>query len=835
MKTTRKTISVLLSVLLALLMLAPLGAVSFAAEEEAPEDEIVTVVESGDCGAEGSDVRYTLYSNGLMIVEGTGAIRESAFRGREDFSALRVENDVTAIGKSAFRECYHLKSIALADTVKTVEEGAFIECVNLDTIAFGNGLESIGQWAFMSIAAFRQPVILPDSVKTLANESFEYTDFKWFVFGAGVEFAESGVLYCTCVTDLVFLNKNTLIGEDNNGTLTGMDLQWRPRVYSIAGGNVEAYANAHSNPFIDVTTIEETAHDWNEGTVTKLPTCTEPGEITYLCKTNPTHRKTEAIPVTGHMYLETVTHPTCGEAGSKTRTCVLCGKVETEPIPATGEHTWDAGVYTVYPTETTPGEIVYTCTSCGFENPVEVPATPYQDWLYTESNPTGNGQIGEHVYYTTYYDGHISIYGTGDTYPVSHYVPYDYYYHPIGGNPTSIEVHEGVTGLMCKGMFCNYPQLEYVKLPASLTYIESMVFDTIQVLTAVDVAAANPSYTSQNGILFNKDMTELLLYPSGKTENSYTVPDGVEIIGEMAFHKNPVLKTVTLPDSVKEIGNTAFNSSVLETVNLGYGLETIDNYAFSNCKALESIRIPTSVRSIGNGVFKFDDNFKNVYYDCPQEAWDKIELGTDNDILLNADFVYGEHAYNDGEITTPATCGKAGVKTFTCSKCGNAYTETIPATGAHTYEGVITTPATCGADGVKTFTCQNCGNSYTETIPATGAHAYSSVITTPATCEADGVKTFTCAGCDDSYTETIPATGHNWGEWVVTKMATEDEEGLAVRTCQNDPTHKETKTIDKLPPTFEEEENIFVRMFHWIEEFFQRIGEAFRNLFSIFD
>ena len=118
----------------------------------------------------------------------------------------------------------------------------------------------------------------------------------------------------------------------------------------------------------------------------------------------------------------------------------------------------------------------------------------------------------------------------------------------------------------------------------------------------------------------------------------------------------------------------------------------------------------------------------------------------------------GEHTY-EGVVTTEPTCVDEGVKTYTCSICGDSYTEAIPATGEHTYEGVVTTEPTCVDEGVKTYTCSICGDSYTEAIPATDEHTYEGVVTTEPTCGAEGVKTYTCSVCGDSYTEAIPATG----------------------------------------------------------------------------
>lgn len=85
------------------------------------------------------------------------------------------------------------------------------------------------------------------------------------------------------------------------------------------------------------------------------------------------------------------------------------------------------------------------------------------------------------------------------------------------------------------------------------------------------------------------------------------------------------------------------------------------------------------------------------------------------------------HEWNEGTVTTPATCTTEGVMTFTCTVdgCGKTKTEPIPA--AHSWnEGTVTLEPTCVAEGVKTFTCtaDGCGVTKTEPIPATDVHNY---------------------------------------------------------------------------------------------------------------
>ena len=79
----------------------------------------------------------------------------------------------------------------------------------------------------------------------------------------------------------------------------------------------------------------------------------------------------------------------------------------------------------------------------------------------------------------------------------------------------------------------------------------------------------------------------------------------------------------------------------------------------------------------------------------------------------------------------------------------------------HSYHAEITTKPTCTATGETTYTCSGCGDSYTETIPAI-AHSYDAVVTEP-TCTAGGYTTYTCSACGDKYTgNETAATGHNF-------------------------------------------------------------------------
>lgn len=116
-----------------------------------------------------------------------------------------------------------------------------------------------------------------------------------------------------------------------------------------------------------------------------------------------------------------------------------------------------------------------------------------------------------------------------------------------------------------------------------------------------------------------------------------------------------------------------------------------------------------------------------------------------------------------GSVTTPASCTKEGVETFTCSKCGDSYTEPIAALGHELDSGKITVQPTCTKAGTRIFTCTRCGETKRVKIAALG-HAWDEgKVTVQPTATTDGEKTYTCTrpGCGATKTEIIPATGED--------------------------------------------------------------------------
>lgn len=152
---------------------------------------------------------------------------------------------------------------------------------------------------------------------------------------------------------------------------------------------------------------------------------------------------------------------------------------------------------------------------------------------------------------------------------------------PEAKNIQNYAVPDGVTEISNRAFAsCNY--LESVQIPASVTdigyafsashlayYERANHEECCKELKEIIVDENNANYSSQDGVLFNREKTELILFPYGRKQTSYTVPASVKVIRGSAFHNNLYLNTVRMEENV----------------------ETISALAFFNCESLKSVYI----------------------------------------------------------------------------------------------------------------------------------------------------------------------------------------------------------------------------------------------------
>ena len=162
----------------------------------------------------------------------------------------------------------------------------------------------------------------------------------------------------------------------------------------------------------------------------------------------------------------------------------------------------------------------------------------------------------------------------------------------------SITIPDSVT-VIERYAFANCDSLQSFDIPASVREIDSRVFDHCFALQSINVAEGNQHFASIDGVLFNRERTVLIKYPTGRPDEQYRIPDGVKVIGDSAFSECRSLQRVEIPDSVTTIENSAFSGcALLQSIVLPEGVTTVMEWAFSFCDSMQSIVIPASITEI---------------------------------------------------------------------------------------------------------------------------------------------------------------------------------------------------------------------------------------------
>ena len=159
---------------------------------------------------------------------------------------------------------------------------------------------------------------------------------------------------------------------------------------------------------------------------------------------------------------------------------------------------------------------------------------------------------------------------------------------------TSIEIPSSVTSI---GMwaFYNCTSLTSIEIPSSVASIGIYAFSRCVSLNSINVDKSNQEYSSEDGILFDKDKKELICYPAEKKEKEYNIPSSVTSIGTYAFGNCTNLTRIEIPSSVTSIGGGAFdNCTSLTRMEIPSSVTSIGTYAFSWCVSLNSINVDKS-------------------------------------------------------------------------------------------------------------------------------------------------------------------------------------------------------------------------------------------------
>jgi hypothetical protein len=166
---------------------------------------------------------------------------------------------------------------------------------------------------------------------------------------------------------------------------------------------------------------------------------------------------------------------------------------------------------------------------------------------------------------------------------------------------TSITLPSSLTTIELKAF--GESGLTSIIIPASVTTMDPSAFILTKNLSSYEVEAENQTYSSLDGVLFNKIQDTLISFPAGKPVSAYIIPNTVQTIGNSAFENCIGLVSISIPESVTDIEPWAFSGCTgLSSLTIPMGVENIKSGTFNNT-GLTSIIIPNAVISIGPNAF----------------------------------------------------------------------------------------------------------------------------------------------------------------------------------------------------------------------------------------
>ena len=799
----------------------------------------VDIVDSGTCGAKGSNLTWTLDSEGVLTISGSGdmhgygssdapwygsrsrvksaviaegvtSIGESAFENCRSLTSVTIPNSVTSIGWSAFFYCKSLTSVTIPDSVTSVGAYAFLGCTSLTSVTIPNSVTSIGGCAFDECWSLTS-VTIPDSVTSIGDSAFaSCTSLTSVTIPDSVTSIGGGAFaWCTSLTGIWVTEGNSHYSSDASGVLFSKD---KTTLVQYPGA-FAAYAIPDS-----VTSIGAGAF----GGCTSLTSVTIPDSVTSIGQ----HA------FNGCRSLTSVTIPD-GVTSIGAYAFSECSSLTSVTIP--DSVTSIGGIafgncksltsVTIPDSVTSIGDGAFA--SCTSLTDVYYAGSEAQ-WKAISISSTGNnGLLTANIHYN--YVSHTHSYKAVVTAPTCTEKGYtthtcacgdsyvDTYTDALGhawdnGKVTKepTETETGVKTFTCTR--CGETKTEVIPATgvvasgtcgaegdgSNLTW----TLDSEGVLTIsgsggmhdYDGPSSPPWYRSRSMVksaVIADGVTsigEWAFFGCGSL-TSVTIPNSVTSIGRYAFYYCTSLTSVTIPDSVTSIGWLAFNGcTFLTSVTIPDGVTIINDAVFNGCTSLTSVTIPDSVTSIGGSAFYNCTSLTDVYYAGSEAQWKAISISsTGNNGLLTANIHYNyvSHTHSYKDVVTAPTCTEKGHTTHTCS-CGDSYVDTYTDPLGHDLKDDAAVAATCTTAGTTAGKhCTRCDyKEGMETIAALG-HDLKDDAAVAATCTTAGTTAGKhCTRCDyKEGMETIAALGHAWDEGMVTKEATETTQGSMTYTC----------------------------------------------------
>ncbi len=765
------------------------------------------------------------------------SIGNRAFIDCTSLASITIPNSITNIGIEAFRDCEKLTSVTIPSAVQTIRGRAFWGCTSLTSVTLANGVTSIGDSAFadctsltsitipgsvtsISNGAFSsctslKSVIIPDSVKVIDNTTFSNcTSLISITIPSKVTSIGSGAFYnCNSLKSVTIPNSVTSIGQDAFGACTELtNVEIPSSVTSIGDA---AFRGCTSLTSIGIPSSVMSIGDYAFENCTSLTNATISDGVTSIGRCafrSCTSLKSITLPNSVTEFgdavfrncirLETVTIPE-GLTSIPEYTFYYCQGIKSIIVPSNVTSIGSNAFY--YCTRLTRIDIPSSVTSigdaafckCGKLTNVYYSGSEAQ-WnaisIGSDNDPLTSATKRYNICKYAVTGGSITFdKATGtvtdcDTSVTAANIP-----SKIDGvavtsigsiafynckNLTSITIPNSVTsigGCAFEGCVC----LTSVTIPSSVTSIARYAFSGCTSLTSINVAAANTAYSSVDGVLFNKDKTELVLYPEGRPYASYSIPSSVTSIGGYAFSGCTSLTSVTIPNSVTSIGDSAFrNCTSLTSVDIPNSVTSIGDAAFYDCTGLTSIDIPNSVTSIGGYAFSGCTGLTSITIPSSVtsiggQAFSSC-TGLTRITIPSSVTSIGNYAFSGCTSLTSISIPDSVTSIGSCAfyGCTSLASITIPnsvtSIGGYAFDGCTSLIDVSYLGSEAQWNAISIGS---DNEPLTSAnihynyhvHNYTAAVTAP-TCTAQGYTTYTCT-CGDSYVGSyVDAIDHSYAD-----------------------------------------------------------------------
>ncbi len=568
----------------------------------------------------------------IALPEGLVSIGVDAFSGCCSLSDITIPSSVTSIGAGAFACCESLTGITLPAGITSIGDNAFYGCSGLVNITVPESVTSIGEWAFSSCSGLTS-ITIPASVISIGAEAFLNCP-SLTIFGYAGSTAETYAVE----NDIPF---TALVKEIASGTC-GDNLIWvltEDGTLTISGtGNMTNWAGAAALPWNDYKGLIQTVVI--ENGVTSI------GDFAfYPCEVLRQITIPEGVTSIGHAAFFNCS--SLGEIAIPSSVTSISEFAFAKCISLKNITVADGNAY--YSDENgvlfNKGKTVLLRYPAGktdtvYAVPDGVESIGYQAFrsspLTEITLPTSVTSIGENAFVGSTglvrimipesvsfigagaFDGcpSLTISGyagsTAETYAKENNIPFETISSvkeiasgTCGDNLTWVLTDDGTLTISGTGAMPDWkssngaPWYNYrasvkrVDIGPGVTFIAGYAFWKFQNLTEICVDDANLYYSDVNGVVFSKDGTQLIQYPTGRQDAQYAIPSGVTSILRQAFADSEYLTGVTFPEGLLSLEGSAF-ARCLKLASLGTipaSVTSIHAQAFMQCTSLSDIQV----------------------------------------------------------------------------------------------------------------------------------------------------------------------------------------------------------------------------------------------------